>query len=103
MMVHGIALLPFHVVLGMPAEQGRGRTANEGKARILAGGLGAGEGWESLPGSKCRQVRGQVAHVSGFEVSGHQLCAQVQGTDESDRYSRGQAAREHKEGTRPLK
>lgn len=34
-MVRGIALLPFHVVLGMPVEQGRGKKANEGKARIL--------------------------------------------------------------------
>lgn len=33
----------------------------------------------------------------------HQLCAQVQGTDESDRHSRGQAAKEHEEGGRPLK
>lgn len=74
-MVHGIALLPFHVVLDMPTEQGRGRKADEGKARILC--RKDGGRWGSLPGSKCRQVRGQGAHISGFEVSGHQLCARV--------------------------
>lgn len=53
------------------------------------GGLG---GWEDGSQSgQCRQVRGQGAHVQALKVSGHQCCAQVQGTDESERYSRGQA------------
>lgn len=45
-------------------------------------------------GTTARPVQGEGVH---------QLCAQVQGTDESDRYSRGQAAKEHEEGGRPLK
>lgn len=64
-----------------------GRTAKEGKARILCRGEGGG-------GTTARLVQGEGVH---------QLCAQVQGTDESDRYSRGQAAKEHEEGGRPLK
>lgn len=83
------------IVLDIHAEQDREK---EGKARILC----RRDGEDGSPSGQCRQVSGEGAHVQALKVNGHQRCAQVQGTDESERYSRGQAAREHKEGARPL-